>query len=141
MPKLSPITIKFTSEGSNPLADASISLIPQDQSMSKWLVGGTTDAQGVCVIRTLGRYNGAPIGKYKIIVQKTILEGGDNTVEVSDQAGSGSKGGAKSFHLVDKKFRNLNTTPLEIEVKEKDNAEATFDTEKPVREAIVLSAG
>ena len=140
MPKINPITLVFTADGSTPLEGASVTLVPENKEMAKWLAGGTTDAKGECVIRTLSRYNGAPAGKYKVIVQKTVVEGGSGG-EVSDQAGGGGGGSVKSFHLVGKKFRAPNTTPLEIDVVDGANPTVTLDTEKPVRESISLSAG
>ena len=140
MPKVNPITLVFTSDGSTPLEGASITLVPENKEMTKWLAGGTTDEKGECVVRTLSRFNGAPAGKYKVIVQKTVIEGGGSE-EVSDQAGGGGGGSVKSFHLVGQKFRDPNTTPLEIDIVDGTNPKVTLDTEKPVRESISLSAG
>ena len=140
MPTLGPIKLKLTTDGSTPLESASVTLVPENAEMTKWLAGGTTDGQGVCLIRTLGRYDGAPVGKYKVIVQKTIIEGGASG-EVTDAGGSSAGGQAKSFHLVGKEYRSPQTTPLEVEVQEKANPDVTLDTGKPVRESIALSAG
>ncbi|MDR3110955.1 MAG: hypothetical protein LBU65_14900 [Planctomycetaceae bacterium] len=107
MPKLFPCEIVVTQDG-QPLSDAVVIAQPVDGS--QWNASGSTDANGKAVLFTQGLYKGAIEGKYKVIVQKTAtekepstFEGKPATVEVV-------------YYLVEEKYRDYETTPLEIEV-------------------------
>ena len=52
------------SEG-QPLEGASVQFFPEDRD-SRWGSGETTDSSGNVSIRTLGKYNGAPAGRYTV---------------------------------------------------------------------------
>jgi len=73
MPKLYPASIGITQEG-EPLAGATVQLIPGDGVDSRWGPMGMTDAAGVVVLKTNARYNGAPLGTYRVTVSKVELE-------------------------------------------------------------------
>jgi len=45
-------------------------MIAEDEANARWGPMGTTDASGVAMMRTNARYNGAPLGAYKVIVSK-----------------------------------------------------------------------
>jgi hypothetical protein len=137
MPDLHPTSLTFT-QGGPPLAGASVTLIAQDAANSQWSIGGPTDSRGVLNVHTQG-FKGAPEGSYKIVVTKTESEGSADVavVESSDTGGPApaASGSAKSFYLVDKKYRSAGTTDLTLEVKSGKNAE-TFDLGTAVREEI-----
>ncbi|MBQ1278652.1 MAG: carboxypeptidase regulatory-like domain-containing protein [Thermoguttaceae bacterium] len=136
MPKLNPTTIKVIQDG-QPLADAMITLQSADGS-SKWSSGGTTDATGVATIVTHGQYKGAPTGKYKVAVSKTVGEGtppppkpydAESERVYNEYIASGAT--YTEFFVVDPQFRLVDTTPLELEVVDGKN-----DLEVNVGEAV-----
>ena len=117
MPKLNPTTIKVIQDG-QPLADAMITL----QS----------------TIVTHGQYKGAPTGKYKVAVSKTVGEGtppppkpydAESERVYNEYIASGAT--YTEFFVVDPKFRLVDTTPLELEVVDGKN-----DLEVNVGEAV-----
>jgi len=68
IPKLYPATITVMQDG-QPLAGAEIIVINTDPS-TNWSAGGITDKNGVVKLRTMGQYEGAPLGRYKVGVKK-----------------------------------------------------------------------
>ena len=120
LPKLYPVTLTITMDG-QPLEDALVNLYTEDQSISKWTVGSTTNAEGKAVIVTHGQFRGAPEGKFKVCVRKVELEGEQQILEnsqsglVVDSPGVGT-GMPKTIEHVDPKFGSRATTTLEIEI-------------------------
>ena len=112
IPKLYPATLTVIQDG-KPLAGAGVILTNVDPS-SDWSAGGATDQNGVLKLRTLGRYDGAPVGTYRVSVQK-IIE--DNT-----------------FQVVDPKFAR-GVTELEVEITPR-NFHFTVDVGPAVRIAL-----
>lgn len=127
MPELIPTVIKLT-QGGAPLEGASIALIPQAAENSRWASGGSTDSNGEVAIQTLGRYAGAPAGKYKITVYKSLIE--DLSPGVEDSPSVIKK--YKTYSLVDIKLRTPDTTSLELDVAGPETAQ-TFDVGAAVR--------
>ena len=127
MPKPVPCEILVTQEG-NPLENALVSLQPVGDG--KWSAIGNTDATGKAIVFTMDKYKGAVEGKYKVIVSKTETEQSKGPVSSNDAARrSTSLGG---FYLVDEKYGNPITTPLEIDVV-KGTIEYSVDAGKVVR--------
>jgi len=127
MPPLHSVTLQFHQEGV-PLGEASIRLIPQFDS--NWAVGGSTNAKGESRLKTHGKYDGVPAGKYKISINKFISEGelpqlGGNTPPM------------KHFNLVETQYTLPNQTPLEIEVVKGKNTFQPFNLGKAVRIELV----
>lgn len=121
MPQLFSCSMTIQQDG-QPLADASITLVPLDDS-NRWGSGGTTDANGVLRPMTYGKFPGVPEGKYKILVQKTITENELPPLPMdateADQKAYAQQVKAnppQQFDLVDVKFKKADTTPLEITV-------------------------
>ena len=135
MPALHKTTLTFTQEGT-PLADAVVTLVPQDAANSQWPSGGTTNDKGVLQVRTMAKFNGAPAGTFKITVSKTESEG-TATSTSSDEGGGRpvAAGGLKMYHLVDKKYQLATSSDLTLEVKSGTNTE-TFDLGPAIRELI-----
>jgi hypothetical protein len=77
LPKLYPCKITVT-QNEKPLTGASVLLHLTDSSAGNggksWIPMGLTDENGVAVIKTNARYGGAPLGNYKILVNKTERE-------------------------------------------------------------------
>jgi len=112
LPKLYPLTLDLFQNG-QPLAEATVSLYPMD-STSKWSSGGFSDDSGRAVIVTHGGFDGAPVGKYKVAVVKSIVEGAPESMD--------DQGNSQSFSLIESQYTNRNTTPLEIEVQSGKNS-------------------
>jgi hypothetical protein len=116
--------ITITQEG-QPLAWVGVGLHPVEES--KWNAGSVTDASGTAEMRTHGRYRGVPAGKYKVTLSK----------EDSESKSLGIRNGTEAFQdiyysLVELKYLQPETTPLEIEITKK-NAPVTFEIGPPVR--------
>lgn len=125
MPKLYPTTLTFTQEG-KPLAEASVVLIPQFDC--PWMVGGLTDANGQVPLKTHGKYDGAPAGKFKICVTKTVSEG-----ELPSMDSSQARVAMTFYEAVELQYSKAETTPLEIDIEPKQTEEKTFDVGKAVK--------
>lgn len=128
MPELHRITLKIT-QGGAPLADASVQLVPLDATASRWVSGGSTDESGDVQIKTLGEFSGAPAGKYKVTITKSISEG-----DAGDPNDPGATSTQKLFHVVDLKFRAVDTTPAEIEVAAGSNSPDPIDVGASIKE-------
>jgi len=122
LPKLYPLALDLFQDDT-PLVEATVALYPVDTT-NKWSSGGFSDQNGRAIIMTHGGYDGAPVGKYNVAVHKTITEG--TTVSMDDQAGS------QFFSLVEDKYTQRTTTPLEIEVQAEKNT-LRLDVGKPVK--------
>ena len=141
MPDLEPVTLTVTQDGA-PCADAQINLLSLDPS-NKWTSGGTTDALGVVALATHGQYKGVPVGKYKVSVFKKVGEGTPPpplpTDEASEKAYNDYYESGQTydlFCLIEKKYTDFKTTPLEIEVVKGKN-ELTVDVGAPVHDVYI----
>lgn len=108
MPKLQPTSITIVQEGT-PVEGASVQLQKKDDLAYKWFAGGVTDAQGVCVIRTLGKYNGAPEGDFQVVVYKTTRTESETRKNQPSppQDPEGPKSGSKKSPLKKKSTKKL----------------------------------
>jgi len=105
MPRLYPVSIIVTQEGV-PLEEASVTLIPEDPANARWGPMGMTDGSGVAVMRTDGKYAGAPLGTYKVVVSK---------MEIIDPP-PGTPGESRAVHHVPQQYGSIADTPLRIEI-------------------------
>ncbi|MDR1141581.1 MAG: carboxypeptidase-like regulatory domain-containing protein [Planctomycetaceae bacterium] len=142
MPELYPAKITIVQEGT-PLEGAVVTLLNQDASQSKWVVGGRTDANGVCLAKTYGKYSGAPAGKYKVVVAKTEKTEGETAKQPPPQDHKALeeyniKRGkeAKWYDYVDVQYKSEETTDLEIEITIGKN-EQTIDVGKAIKKEYV----
>ena len=136
MPKLYPATITVIQDG-RPLAGAEVIILNVDPS-ANWSAGGVTDNSGTLKLRTLGRYNGAPVGKYKVAVIKienpdiALPSGSPSTPEERKEYDRLLKEiEDNTFYLVDPKF-GLEKTELEVEITP-SNLKVTVDVSPAVR--------
>ena len=127
LPELHPLTIEVVQDG-KPLVEASISLYAEGSTLA---IGGSTDASGKAVIRTLGEFEGAPVGTYKVCIIKEEIESGTPS---DDPMVSGTP--SARFNLVDSQFESIDTTTLEIEVVAGDNAPPALDVGDAVKDPI-----
>ena len=143
MPPLYPIHITVMQDG-KPLPDAIVSIAPT-QGDSKWGAVATTDKTGVAkVFYTAGQYEGVVAGKYKATVRKVEKE--REKIDIPPEPKDPQEKYAwrmkyienqpapKEYELVDQKFMDFRTTPLEFEVQAaKKGNDFTLDVEKGVR--------
>ena len=101
MPRLYPAAITVM-QGGSPLAEASVVLFPEDSANERWAPMGTTDASGVAVLRVDGRYEGAPLGTYKVTVSK---------LEIIDGPGE-----SRAVQHVPSQYGSLEDSPLRVEI-------------------------
>ncbi|EMI17963.1 hypothetical protein RMSM_05108 [Rhodopirellula maiorica SM1] len=124
MPELYPATVTITQAG-NPLSDATVTLYPNDSALRRWTVGGRTDATGTATLTTHTKYDGAPAGSFKVMVNKTETEGdpipkhpGANATQ--DQLAAYDRamktGSFMVYQVVAEEFRTAGNTPLSIEI-------------------------
>lgn len=130
LPKLYPQKIVLTQEG-KPLADAEVYLAPEEGS--KWNGGGSTDDSGTAEIFTQGRYKGLASGKYKVVVTKTEIETNFNPQRGVSEGSKEVQSKDTVYTLVETKYRDEKTTPLEITVADR-KGEHALDAGKVVRE-------
>ncbi len=129
MPKLQPTTVTIKQEGA-PVADANVQLVKKDDLNYKWLAGGRTDANGVCVVKTMGKYNGAPEGDFQVVVYKTVRSESETRKNVPEpqnpaEAAEWIKKVAeeeKEFEEIDPKYKKYDQTDLTITVVSGKNA-------------------
>lgn len=69
MPELVPCTIEV-SFGGETLENVGVLLHPKDRKTNPWPAGGSTDAQGRCVLKTAAYYTGVVPGEYTVTFQK-----------------------------------------------------------------------
>ena len=133
MPKLQSTIITITQEG-KPLEGANVQLVKKDDLNYKWLCGGTTTADGKCVVKTLGKYNGVPEGDFTVLVYKTVVTESETRKNVEQprepkEAQEWARKVAeeeKSFEYVDPKYKKYDTSDLTITIKAGKN-EQTFE--------------
>lgn len=135
MPDLHPISVTLTQDG-QPLAEASVLLLSDDESLTRWGVGGSTDQNGVATIRTYGKYPGAPAGEYRVIVMKTETET-DPATQNKNWTPKFPGDGEKVYHLVDQQYSNPNSSPLKVTIEKGGNKTVSFEIGKPIRQEYV----
>ena len=132
--------LTITQEGA-PLADAMVSLVPADGAKD-WLFSATTDASGNAKIFTYGRQEGAPKGKYKVVVTKTETDqsrftppADENDTAAMDRYMQSTANERLNYYtLVESVYTNAETTTLELEITGRTTQ--TFDVGKKVREVL-----
>lgn len=136
LPDLYPFTIKILQEGS-PVEGASVNLASTDPALMKWPCGGMTGADGVATMNTYG-FPGAPAGSFKVVVSKTVEEGGAATDEESAQMMiEGQEISAQMFDLIDPIYKFDTKTSLTVEVQaSKSNAPVEFEVGAATHEAV-----
>ena len=142
MPKLVPVTLTLTQEGV-PLSDAVVTLTDPSGGIP-FMVGGTTDAGGNVVLYTHGKYKGAPLGKFKVRVVKTVSDQPPSDLPPAPEIDSpefeayrqkiGKLPPLKTYMLVEKRYTQPDTTPLEIDIT--GPLTTTLDVGKAVRDVL-----
>ncbi|MGL4594793.1 MAG: hypothetical protein ACRCUY_08715 [Thermoguttaceae bacterium] len=136
LPRLYPCTIAVIQDGS-PLIDATV-VLQSNEPGHIWIPMGTTDATGTATIYTNGRYLGAELGSYKILVSKGISESSagppppEDSPEYPKWTRKASNAEIREYAIVDPLFSDPSKTPHVIEITKKKNA-ATVDVGKTVK--------
>ena len=130
-PKLFPCTLTIIQEN-KPLAGADVLLYSKDNSC-KWMVGGQTDESGNVVLHTHGKYAGVPKGSWVVTVIREVNSdpAAAQKMEQADDAAAPEIGKNKIISVVDLKYKDRSTSPLEITIEGKTSK--TLDVGKPVR--------
>ena len=120
MPRLYRAVLTVTQDGA-PLAGADVILVSLDPSVN-FPASGVTDQNGVLRLRTLGRYDGVPLGRYRVGVQKmespnVVLpqDSPSNPEEARELRRLLAELEAGVFRVVGEQFA-IENTELEIEV-------------------------
>jgi hypothetical protein len=137
LPKLVPVTLTITQEGT-PFTDAIVSLVDPSGGVP-FTVGGMTDTNGNVVLHTHGLYKGAPLGKFKVRIIKTESDPTPplpklGTPEFDAYQKEMQKNPPKTYTLVEKRYTNVDTTPLELDIT--GPLTTTLDAGKAVRNAL-----
>ena len=136
LPKLVSVTLTITQDGA-PLPGA-IVLLTDPSGSIRFTVGGMTDAKGTVVLHTHGRHKGTPLGKFKVHVTKTELDpeppappfGSPEYYEYLKV----DRPPTKTYTLVEKKYTQPDTTPLELDVS--GPVAKTLDVGKAVKDVL-----
>jgi len=131
LPPLYPCTVSVTQDGA-PLEGAYVELVSQDAQ--KYRPSAAADASGKATLLTYG-FPGAPAGKYKITVRKTIE---DDIVYRIDEYGEQSVASSNRYELVDDRYHDAKQTPHEIEITSK-KVDITIDVGAAVRKKMAQS--
>lgn len=128
IPDLASCTITITHNGS-PVEGASVLLAPESGQFS---AAGITDSNGVAVVKTDGKYEGAVPGSYKVSVtkrEKLESDLGPTPEDPADYAAYQAKLKAqpKPKHLLPEKYASFGTTDLKVTVSEGTPTEETLE--------------
>jgi hypothetical protein len=122
MPKLFPVSIVVTQEG-QPLAGAMVQLTTEAPELMRWGPTGITDADGIAVMRTDGRYAGAPLGTFSVVVSKREKEPHPNpewgklpTENPNFQRYVAEEARLKVINYVEPQYSSIADTPLKVEI-------------------------
>lgn len=128
MPSLHPCTIKVTQEGT-PLPEAEIQLIAKDTATARWAVTGRTDKNGLAAIFTMGKYQGAPLGEYTVLIIKQEIVYDHPPKEVNGEL---EYGPSTAFSLISPEQGIAEKSPHHLSIESKKN-HFEFDCGKKVR--------
>ena len=138
MPKLYPASITVIQDG-EPLAGALVLLSSEDPELVRWGPTGITDEQGVVVLRTDGKYNGAPLGTFKVVVEKRDRDPHPHPEWASLPPENPNyrrydimEMARKNYDLVELHYGSIVDTPLTVEITAK-RKNYTVDVGKSVR--------
>lgn len=142
LPELYPASITITQGGEN-LAGATVSLFPEDTAISRWPVGGVTDESGKARLVTYGKFEGAPAGKFKVMVNKTVSEGDPMPDPPGPKASAEERaaydraiktGSYEVFQVIAAEYRTANKTSLMVEIAPNGDNAIALDVGQAVKE-------
>jgi len=109
LPPLVSCVLTFQYEGGSPVADAMVSLVPENADLRQWSIAGTTNASGVATIFTHGDFAGAPAGTFRVVVRKTDVR----PTGATDAEGYPV---VEIHSMIAAEFSSPSRTPLSLEV-------------------------
>ena len=120
-PQVYPVTLRLEQDD-KPLSGADVMLVSDE--IGKWSCGGVSNDNGIVTVRTHGQFSGAPLGRHKIIVSKIRSDApeddttGMSIAEIREMEAqtAGRRDFGATVYLVERRFSNPLTTPLEVEV-------------------------
>lgn len=115
-PRLYPVSLKITQEG-QPVEGVNVRLRSVDDSLA-WPLGGVTGPDGIAPLWTHGKFRGAPVGKYKVVLDKTVNEGEKEYLEAMEREdmAAARKIQVTSYSCFGEEYGKDSTTPLEIDI-------------------------
>jgi len=117
LPPLHPVVVTVIQDGM-PLEGATVLLMPEGTS-TRFSSGGVTDKNGVATIKTDAKYPGAPEGRYKVTIKKTVEPSTapvDNSLSYEEQQAKAADISKQTKSVVDSKFLKFGSTPFSIAV-------------------------
>ncbi|MDR3199706.1 MAG: carboxypeptidase-like regulatory domain-containing protein [Planctomycetaceae bacterium] len=140
LPKLYRCVIHLTQEN-QPVPDAVISLRSVNSGDKQWAIGGSTNETGKAEIFTETYFKGVPSGEYKVVVSKTEIiipptpavlpENEEERTKILNRI----EAETKEYSVVASEFSDVKTTPLKINVQEKET-EISFELGAKVTKSI-----
>ena len=135
LPPLHPCSVTIMMDGA-PLAEANVTFFLTDVDSGKWSSAGVTDENGKTDLWVRGKYPGTPAGHYKVTVSKSEEELDEHLFAqlermniATDDANENAKMSAANkikatvqMEQVAEEFTDVETTPLETDVKKWKNA-------------------
>ena len=137
-PKLYPCYLTLLQEG-KPVEGVQVQFVSKGEPCP-WPISGLSDSSGSVKVVTYGKYAGAPEGKFAVTLSKTEIENAEQLQAGGDlDAGVGGSKAKPSSHkvysLIDVKYTDQKTTPLEISIDRKKTTES-FDLGPAVKKHI-----
>lgn len=120
-------------QDAKPLPGATVILVPETVLEKGWVISGGTDSRGIARMFTHGKYEGAPGGKYKVLISKQEHENAEPPK--MPMSASDFRPPVPVYDTVDARYKTVKTTPFEIEVNN-GKTTASFDVGKAVRKTI-----
>ncbi len=125
-------------DDSGPVEGVKITLFEKENNCP-WPVGGTTGSSGKAELVTYGKFKGAPVGNFIVVLSKNEIEDADQMPNGNDDTAidksKPKKTSFRIFSLIDSKYSDRDTTPLTIKIDE-GGANETFKLGKPIRQHI-----
>jgi hypothetical protein len=116
--------------GGEPAGGAIIVLIPQEgnEEFLKMRPNGETDDDGNFEINSYLRGDGAPAGRYKAVIQ-WFGQSEPAPLQEGEEADDEDKGMSGPVDLLEGRYSDVNTTPLEITIVDGENILDVFELE------------
>lgn len=122
MPRLYPASIEVKQEGT-PLEGATVTLVAESAELGRWVPSGITDTAGVVVLQTNGLHKGAPLGNFKVVIEKRVTEPHPHPEWAGADRGTPEEAkydqldrARKMHNYVEPQYSSMTDTPLKIDI-------------------------
>lgn len=142
MEKLYPTKVVVKYSDGTPVDNAQVTLHAENTASGGkvWSHGASTDSQGQAVLFSDGIYKGVPVGQYKVVVSKIIIEGEDAPApklspeeSAADIPTSRSAKKPERVAVVADQYGKVESTPLTATVEAKKENVITLDVGEKAR--------